>query len=416
MTKQISPHDRVRDIQRALQEAEIDGWLFYDFRKSDPLAYRILLMDRNAFASRRWAYYIPAEGEPVKIVHRIEQEKLDTLPGRQLVYSRWQQLHGHLREALGASGDAQGSDLSKKLRVAMQYSPNNDIPYVSRVDAGTVELVRSFGAEPVTSADLVQTFEAVWTPEQKETHDLAANNIHRIILEAFAEIGRRIRENEPTTEYFIQQFIMRRFEEEGMTSDDDPPIVAVNSNSAMPHYVPNNTRHSPIHRGDFVLLDVWAKLKKPGSVYADQTWTGFVGETVPEEYARVFQIVSGARDAAVAFLKEQIGAGNYVRGAEVDDVSRGVIERAGYGAEFTTRTGHSIGEEVHGNGANIDNMETPDSRRIIPRTCFSIEPGIYQENLFGLRSEIDVYVGEGEVEVTGQPIQTEIVPILRENA
>ncbi|HKS27026.1 MAG TPA: M24 family metallopeptidase [Pyrinomonadaceae bacterium] len=412
MTKQSSPAERVTEIQRALREAGLDGWLFYDFRKSDPLAYRILLLDRETFASRRWAYYIPTEGEPTKIVHRIEQEKLDSLPGRQLVYQRWQQLHAHLREAMGVNGEGNGG--GARLRVAMQYSPNNNIPYVSRVDAGTVELVRSFGAEPVTSADLVQVFEAVWTPEQKETHDRAADNIHRIILEAFAEIGRRVRANEPTTEYDIQQFIMRRFEEEEMTSDDDPPIVAVNANSAMPHYIPSAAQHSPIARGDFVLLDVWAKMKQPGSVYADQTWTGFVGEEVPEEHARIFEIVSRARDSAVEFLREQIGAGNYVRGAEVDDVSRGVIEGAGFGEYFTTRTGHSIGEEVHGNGANIDNMETPDSRRIISRTCFSIEPGIYRENLFGLRSEIDVYVGDGEVEVTGQPIQREVVAILRE--
>ncbi|HEX8175732.1 MAG TPA: M24 family metallopeptidase [Pyrinomonadaceae bacterium] len=416
MTKQSSPAERVAEIQRALKEAGLDGWLFYDFRKSDPLAYRILLLDRDSFASRRWAYYIPAEGEPVKIVHRIEQEKLDALPGRRLVYQRWQQLHAHLREAMGVSKEGNGKGNSGGLRVAMQYSPNNNIPYVSRVDAGTVELVRSFGAEPVTSADLVQIFEAVWTPEQKETHDRAADNIHRIILEAFAEIGRRIRADEPTTEYDIQQFIMRRFEEEDMTSDEDPPIVAVNANSAMPHYIPSPAQHSPIGRGDFVLLDVWAKMKSPGAVYADQTWTGFVGEEVPEEHARIFEIVSRARDSAVEFLREQISAGNYVRGAQVDDVSRGVIESAGYGQCFTTRTGHSIGEEVHGNGANIDNMETPDERRIIPRTCFSIEPGIYQESLFGVRSEIDVYVGDGVVEVTGQPIQREVVAILRENA
>jgi Xaa-Pro dipeptidase len=416
MTTESSQTERVAEIQRALLEAGIDGWLFYDFRKSDPLAYRILLLDREAFASRRWAYYIPARGEPTKIVHRIEQEKLDGLPGRQLVYQRWQQLHAHLRDAMGLTQEGKKDGGAPALRVAMQYSPNNNIPYISRVDAGTVELVRSFGCEPVTSADLVQVFEAVWTPEQKESHDRAASQIHNIILEAFDEIARRIRVGEATTEYDIQQFIMRRFEEEEMTSDDDPPIVAVNANSAMPHYVPNSERHSPIGRGDFVLLDVWAKMKTPGSVYADQTWTGFVGETVPPEHARIFDIVSRARDSAVEFLREQIGAGNYVRGAEVDDVSRGVIERAGYGENFTTRTGHSIGEEVHGNGANIDNMETPDARRIIPRTCFSIEPGIYQENLFGLRSEIDVYVGDGQVEVTGQPIQREIVPILRARA
>lgn len=409
---------RVADIQRALRDAQLDGWLFYDFRKSDPLAYRILLLDPHAFASRRWAYYIPADGEPVKIVHRIEQEKLDLLPGRVLVYLRWQQLHAHLRDALGIEEDAKQEQQTNghKPRIAMQYSPNNNIPYVSRVDAGTVELVRSFGAEPVTSADLVQVFEAVWTAEQKRMHDAAADNVHRIILEAFNEIARRIRADEPTTEYDIQQFMVRRFEDSDMTSDDDPPIVAVNANSAMPHYGPTRTRHAPIKRGDFVLLDVWAKLKKPGAVYADQTWTGYVGETVPDEHARIFEIVSGARDAAVEFLREQIGAGKTLRGAEVDDISRGVIERAGFGEQFTTRTGHSIGEEVHGNGANIDNLETPDARRIIPRTCFSIEPGIYQPNLFGLRSEIDVYVGDGEIEVTGQPIQTEVVPILSDAA
>ena len=399
---------RVAEIQRALREAGLRGWLFYDFRRSDPLSYRILLLDQNKFASRRWFYFVPAEGEPTKVVHRIEPEKLDSLPGRRLVYLRWQQLHEHLRDALaGAGGDGAAP------RVAMQYSPMGDIPYVSRVDAGTVELVRSMGVEPVTSAELVQRFEAVWTPEQKETHDRAADHIHHIILEAFGEIGRRVRADEPVTEYDIQQFIVRRFEEEGMTSDGAPPIVAVNANSASPHYGPTRDVHSPIRRGDFVLLDVWAKLKRPGAVYADQTWTGYVGAEVPEEHAAVFRVVSGARDAAVEFLREQVRAGNYVRGGEIDDVSRGHIERAGFGDQFVTRTGHSIGEEVHGNGANIDNLETPDGRRIAPRTCFSIEPGVYQEGLFGVRSEIDVYVGDGDIEVTGQPIQTEVVAILK---
>ncbi|MEA2175766.1 MAG: hypothetical protein QOD00_3358 [Blastocatellia bacterium] len=406
-TTQDTPAGRVSEIQRALADAQLAGWLFYDFRKSDPLAYRILKLDQQSFASRRWFYYVPAEGEPVKIVHRIEHDKLDMLPGRRHIYNRWQQLHAFLRDAL------KGDNGKQQARVAMQYSPNNDIPYISRVDAGTVELVRSMNVEPVTSADLVQIFEAVWSAEQKRTHDAAADNIHRIILESFAEIGRLVRAGEAVTEYDIQQFIMRRFEEEEMTSDGAPPIVAVNANSAMPHYGPTSSIHSPIGRGDFVLLDVWAKLKKPGAVYADQTWTGYVGESVPQEHERIFRIVSNARDAAVEFLKEQVRAGNTIRGAQVDDVSRGVIERAGYGEQFTTRTGHSIGEEVHGNGANIDNMETPDARHIIPRTCFSIEPGIYQENLFGVRSEIDVYVGEGEIEVTGQPIQTEVVPILK---
>jgi len=401
---------RVSDIQKALRAAGLAGWLFYDFRRSDPLAYRILLLDQNKFASRRWFYFIPAEGEPTKVVHRIEPEKLDALPGRRLVYLRWQQLHSHLRDALSTAGGPSGAPH----RVAMQYSPMGDIPYVSRVDAGTLELVRSMGVEVVTSAELVQHFEAVWTPEQRETHERAATNIHHIILEAFGEIGRRIKADEPTTEYDIQQFILRRFEQEGMTSDGAPPIVAVNANSASPHYGPTADVHSPIRRGDFVLLDVWAKLKTPGAVYADQTWTGYVGEEVPEEHRRVFEVVSGARDAAVEFLREQVRAGNYVRGGDIDDVSRGVIERAGFGEQFVTRTGHSIGEEVHGNGANIDNLETPDGRRIAPHTCFSIEPGVYQEGRFGVRSEIDVYVSDGDIEVTGRPIQTEVVAILKD--
>jgi Xaa-Pro dipeptidase len=295
----------------------------------------------------------------------------------------------------------------------MQYSPENAIPYISRVDAGTIELVRGFGVEPETSADLVQRFEAVWTPAQLETHREAADKVHRIILEGFDEIARRIRADEQFTEYDIQQFMVRRFEEENMTSNDDPPVVAVNANSANPHYQPNAQMFAPIRRGDFVLFDVWAKLKTPGAVYADQSWTGYVGETVPEENSRIFRIVREARDAAIEFVQTSVRAGREIRGAEVDDASRGVIERAGYGEQFTHRTGHSIGEEVHGNGANIDNLETRDSRRIIPGTCFSIEPGIYLEGNFGVRSEVDVYVGEGHAEVTGQPIQTEVVAILK---
>ncbi|HEX8558076.1 MAG TPA: M24 family metallopeptidase [Pyrinomonadaceae bacterium] len=397
---------RVADIQRALAEAGLDGWLFYDFRQSDPLAYRILKLDPKQFSTRRWFYFVPAQGEPVRINHAIEQGKLDLLPGRRLVYSSWNRLHEHLRDALSAAGPAP--------RVAMQYSPSGDIPYVSRVDAGTIELVRSLGAEPVTSADLVQLFEAVWTDDQLRSHVTAADNIRDIIQEAFAEVGRRIRADEPVTEYDIQQFMVRRFEELGMTCDDDHPIVSVNANAASPHYQPSASRFSPIRRGDFLLLDVWAKLKEPGAVYADQTWTGFVGDTPSEEHVRVFNVVRDARDAAIEFVREAVGAGRPIRGAEVDDVSRGVIERAGYGEYFTHRTGHSIGEEVHGNGAHIDNLETKDSRRIIPRTCFSIEPGVYLPGNFGVRSEIDLYVGDGRVEVTGQPIQTELVLILKD--
>jgi Xaa-Pro dipeptidase len=410
-----TPADRVAEIQTALRMAKLDGWLFYDFRGSDPLAPRILMLGDHASGSRRWFYYIPASGEPTKIVHSIERYKLDALPGKRLVYRGWQEQHSHLREILssGAAGASPASARSdrKSLRIAMQYSPMNDIPYMSRVDAGTIELIRSFNCEIVTSAELVQQFEAVWTPAQKQSHIEASDKTHRIIMEAFAEIARRIRADEPVTEYDIQQFIVRRWDEEGLIPE--PGIVAVNANSANPHYAPTREVTLPIKRGDFVLIDIASKLKKPGAVFTDQTWTGYVGETVPEEFTRIFNIVREARDSAVEFVRKNVRAGKFVRGAEIDDVARGVIQRAGYGEQFTHRTGHSIGEEGHGNGVNIDNFETRDSRRLIPGIAFSIEPGIYLEGKFGVRSEIDVYVAEKDVEVTGQPIQTAIVPILK---
>jgi Xaa-Pro dipeptidase len=416
-SEQASSAARVREIQSALKEAGLDGWLFYDFRGSDPLAYRILKLDQRGITTRRWFYYVPATGEPVKLVHTIEREKLNQLPGTRLIYREWQELHDTLRTIVRSgprsSSNNVGRPQLKGYRVAMQYSPNNQIPYISRVDAGTIELVRSFGISLVTSADLVQRFEAVLSDEQRASHMEAADKIHRIIMEGFAEIARRINANEPTTEYDIQQFMERRFTEENLTNDNDPPIIAVNANAANPHYQPSRNINAPIRRGDFVLFDVWAKLKKPGAIYADQTWTGYVGDRVPEEYTRIFNIVREARDAAAQFVQESLRAGRDIKGADVDDVSRRIIKRAGYGVQFLHRTGHSIGEEVHGNGANIDNLETQDSRRIIPRTCFSIEPGIYLEGKFGVRSEIDVYVSERDAQITGQPIQTEIVAILK---
>ena len=409
---QVPPAARVAEIQTALREAKLDGWLFYDFRRSDPLAYRILRLDDKSLTTRRWFYFIPVVGEPVKIVHSIERFKLDALPGRKVIYRRWQELHAAVREALTTGGLKSRRVVLRQ--IAMQYSPQNDIPYVSRVDAGTIELVRSFpGTSIVTSADLVQQFEAVWTPEQHATHTEAADKIHRIIMESFAEIARRVRAGTPVNEYDIQQFMVRRYAEEGLTSDGDDPNVSVGPNSANPHYQPDAKTHAPIRRGDFVLFDVWAKLKKPGAVYADQTWTGYVGETVPAEYTRIFNIVREARDSATDFVRAATREGRVIRGAQVDDASRAVIERAGFGEQFTHRTGHSIGEEVHGNGAHIDNLETRDSRRIIARTSFSIEPGIYLEGKFGVRSEINVYVGERDIEVTGGPVQTEVVAILK---
>src|SRR2546421_70819 len=410
MRAEPTPTERVAEIQKALQAAKLDGWLFYDFRGSDPLAARILRLGDHASGSRRWFYYIPASGEPTKIVHSIERAKLDALPGQRVIYRGWEELHAHLAGAVhGLPGSPPRHHVTK--RVAMQYSPRNDIPYISRVDAGTIELVRSFGVEVVTSAELVQQFEAVLTPAQKQSHVEASDKLHRILMEAFAEIGRNIRAETPITEYDIQQFISRRLDEEGMTKEDG--IVAVNAHSANPHYFPTRETASPIKRGDFVLLDIAAKLRQPGAIYTDQTWTGFVGDSVPEEYVRIFNIVREARDAATEFVRKNVREGKRIHGAEVDDVSRGVIKRAGYGEQFTHRTGHSIGEEGHGNGVNIDNFETRDSRFITAGVCFSIEPGIYQDGKFGVRSEIDVYVGDKDIEVTRQPIQTEIVPILK---
>jgi Xaa-Pro dipeptidase len=410
MRAEPTPAERVAEIQKALQAAKLDGWLFYDFRGSDPLAARILRLGEHASGSRRWFYYIPATGEPTKIVHSIERAKLDALPGKRLIYRGWEELDGHLAGAIqGPPENRPRHGVTK--RIAMQYSPRNDIPYISRVDAGTIELVKSFGVEVVTSAELVQQFEAVLTPAQKQSHIEASDKLHRILMEAFAEIGQDIRAEKPITEYDIQQFISRRLDEEGMTKEDG--IVAVNAHTANPHYFPTRETASPIKRGDFVLLDIVGKLRQPGAIYTDQTWTGFVGDTVPEEYVRIFNIVREARDTATDFVRKNIREGKRIHGAEVDDVSRGVIKRAGYGEQFTHRTGHSIGEEDHGNGVNIDNFETRDSRFITAGVCFSIEPGIYLEGRFGVRSEIDVYVGDHDIEVTGQPIQTAIVPILK---
>jgi len=314
-------------------------------------------------------------------------------------------LHEHLKGSLTAlTGE-------RTPRVAMQYSPDAAIPYLSRVDAGTIELIRSFGVEIISSANLVQQFESAWGDEQLAMHEEAARGLYDIVKDAFAEIGRRITAGTPTTEYDIQQYIVDRFSERGMISKD-PPIVAVNGNSAMPHYEPTHERHSPINKGDFVLIDLWAKANRPNSVYADITWTSFVAESVPEDVTKVFNVVRDARDAATDFVKEAFSGGRTIYGWQVDDVCRSVIEKAGYGKYFIHRTGHNIHTEVHGNGANIDNLETKDDRVLIPRTCFSIEPGVYLEGRFGVRSEIDVYVDEREARVTGGEPQREVVAIL----
>jgi Xaa-Pro aminopeptidase len=388
-------------IQSALRESQLDGWLFYYFHENDPLALRILGLDSRKIQSRRWFYLVPREGTPIKLVHRIEMEVLDALPGTKLAYVGWRELEQKLTEML------------KGLRtVAMQYSPKNAIPYISRVDAGVIELVRGCGVEVASSADLVQRFEATWTDAQLALHVQTAETLRKIVFEAFAEIRRGIESKQRLTEYGVQQFICDAYARYGLTTSS-PPIVAVNEHSGNPHYQPTAHTHADIHEKDLVLLDIWAKRKEPAdAVYADITWTGYVGTQVPDKYTEVFNVVRGGRDAALQFVTEAVHQGREIFGWQVDDVARHFIAERGYGNYFIHRTGHSIGLEVHANGANIDNLETRDERRLIPRTAFSIEPGIYLPE-FGIRSEIDVYISEQDTIVAGQPIQTEIIPILQ---
>jgi Xaa-Pro aminopeptidase len=396
---QTDQERRIAEIQAALKQQGFDGWLFYDFRGSDILIPRILKTERLG-GSRRWFYFVPREGEPVKVVHAIEPGQIDVLPGKKLIYREWGLLKKQVETAIGGKGR----------RIVMQYSPDNDIPYISRVDAGTIEMVKSLGVRVESSADLVQQFEAVWTDEQLQMHTEAATKMQKVILEAFAEIKRRINADIPTTENDVQQFMMKRYEEEGM--NPSPMIVAVNANAASPHYFPRAGQGAPIKRGDLVLIDTVTKVKKPRAPAADLTWMGYVGETVPEEYVKVWNIVFEAQQSALKAIRDAFKAGRTITNTQADDVSRGVITKAGYADEFLHRTGHSIGEEGHGNGATIDNLETRDSRRLIPRTAFSIEPGIYLAGKFGVRSEIDVYLTENDAIVT-HPHQTEIFAILK---
>jgi Xaa-Pro aminopeptidase len=383
-------------IQSALSDRNIDAWLFYDHHHRDAIAYRVLGLPDSLFVTRRWYYLIPANGTPQKLVHRIETGHLDTLPGDKRAYSSWQELFAGLKDILGPYK-----------RVAMQYSPNNVVFYVSLTDAGTVEFVRSLGKEIVSSGDLVARFEATLTDEQLKTHFEARDKIDRITASAFQEIGRRVR-NGGTWEFEMQKWFLEQFEREGMVTDDGP-IVAVNANSGNPHYAPDATQSAPIREGDWVLLDVWGKLNKPGAVYYDITWVGFVGSNPSNRHREVFHIVTAARDAGAQKVISAIKAKEQLAGWQVDRAARDTIAKAGYGDYFIHRTGHSIGTEVHANGANMDDLEIHDERQVLPNTVFSIEPGIYLPD-FGIRSEVNVMVREHSAEVTGK-IQREIVLI-----
>ncbi len=387
-------------VQQAIQGLGLDGWLLYDFRGLNVLARRVLQMPADAMLSRRWFYFIPARGEPRKLVHRIEPHALDGVPGPHQLYLRWQELEA------GVAGLVAGCR-----RVAMEYVPRNANPYVSRVDAGTVELVRSCGVEIVPSGDLVQLFEACWSDEQWAMHLDAARHTRSAFDAAFAFIAQRVRDGGSVSETQVQQRILQHFAEHGLITDH-PPICGVGPHSGDPHYAPGPGSDSLIREGDFVLIDLWAKLDKPNSVYSDLTWTCFVGKEVPARYTHIFQIVAAARDAAIARVRSAFQKKEPLQGWQVDRAAREVIERAGYGDAFCHRTGHSIGQETHGNGANMDDLETHEQRRVLPRSCFSIEPGIYLPE-FGVRSEVNVFVdGQEQVHVTGGEPQKAIVPLL----
>ena len=384
-------------IQSDLRAAKLDGWLFYDFRGRDPIAQGILDLPEG-MRTRRWFYFVPAKGTPKKLVHKIEAQSLAALPGETLYYAGQDELRKNVGKMLGRAKN-----------VAMQYSPKNAIPYVAMVDAGTVEQVRGSGVKVVSSADLVQKYEACWSDEQLASHQSAGAAIDRIVREAFQHAAKNVREKRTITEYDLKVWILEEFENAGIWAEEGPDI-AVNSNASDPHYGPTAESAAPIREGDLLLLDVWGKKKTTGSVYYDITWVGYLGAKVPEKYAKVFGIVGEARDKAVDLILKNIAAGKPLQGWQVDKAARGVIEKAGYGKYFFHRTGHSIGEKVHGNGANMDGLETHDVRHLIPRTCTSIEPGIYLPE-FGIRSELNMYIDEHKARVTG-PVQKEILPLL----
>jgi Xaa-Pro aminopeptidase len=384
-------------LQQALRKRGISGWLFCDLHHRDAIAYRILSLPQERLATRRWYYLVPASGEPQKLVHQIESTQLDCLPGMKRVYAGWRELQEQLEAMLAPMNT-----------LAMQYSPNNQLPMLSLVDAGTVEMVRSFGKQVVSSAELVQRFEAAWSAAALYAHLEAGKHIDRIIQNTFAEIGRRVSGSGGTHEYAVQQSILERFRESNLVTRW-PPLVAVNRNTSNPHYLTSPEQSAPIRSGDYVLLDVWGKLGQPGSVYYDVTWVGFLGASPPERIRSIFEIVRRARDAAVKAVQDALAEKRALRGWEVDRAARSVIEQAGYGRNFPHRTGHSIGEEVHGNGANMDDLETHDEREIIPCTGFSIEPGIYLPE-FGVRSEVNLFVDGETARITGA-VQNEIVGV-----
>jgi Xaa-Pro aminopeptidase len=385
-------------VQAALKEEGLDGWLLYDFHGSNPIARRLTGLDGGGkMTTRRWYYVIPANGEPRKLMHAIEPDNLDHMPGSKAIYSQRETLASGLKTLLGGLK-----------RVAMEYSPSNNIPYISRVDAGTVEVVRQLGTDVASSGDLVQRFEAIWSAAALATHRAASERLYRIKDRAFEFVRTERQKGRRLTELEVQRAMVGWFDEEGLITDA-PPVVAAQENAGNPHYMPTEAKHRAIGDNEVVLLDLWGKLPDPGAVFADITWVGFTAAEVPDRYVKAFEAARDGRDAAVALVQTAAAAGRELRGFEVDRACRDVLERAGFGAQFIHRTGHSLGTEVHGNGVHMDDYETHDERRLIPGTGFTIEPGIYTPQ-FGVRTEINMFVGEHEAVVTG-PMQTEIVTL-----
>ena len=387
------------EIGKALARAEMDAWLLFDFHGINPIARRVVGLGEGHLITRRWFGLIPVQGEPVWLHSAIEGHVFAGLPGKKVSYVGWRELEERLRELLKG-----------RRRIAMEYSPGGAIPYVSRVDGGTLEMVRACapGVEVLSSADLVQFFEARWSPEALASHRRSARHLDEIVVRTFGEVARTVGGGRTPTEHEIQRFMMESFRERDLFCE--PPIVAVNANAGNPHYEPTERHSAPIRNGDLLLLDLWCREKGEEAVYADITWMGFVGKSVPGRYGDVWDAVAGARDAAIQYVLEGAKAGRPLRGCDVDDVSRAFIRDRGYDRFFIHRTGHNVGREVHGNGAHLDNLETRDERRLIPGTGFTIEPGVYLPE-YGIRSEVNLYVSDRGAEVTTS-VQDRITPLL----
>ena len=391
----------LKQIQEALQSEGLDGWLFYDFRKSNPIAYQILSLPLNSFFSRRWFYFVPATGTPTALVSAVESHVLNSLPGEQRIFRTWHEMRNHL-EALLQAG----------MRIAMEYSPMNAIPYMSRVDGGTLELIRAYKVEVASSANIAQRFIAQLSEAQMESHREAGRRLIKAKDMLFAALGDDLRAGVALDEYSVVQRFASLIQNAGLVLPD-PPHVAVNANASNPHYEPTREQHSPIRRGDLILFDFWARLPEEDAIMADYTWMAFAGtrDEILTDQRNVFEIVRKAREAGIDYIRSQLTAKRHVAGSDVDDATREVITDAGYADYFVHRTGHNIGTAVHGNGANLENYETQDNRLLLPSTCCSMEPGIYLPE-FGVRSEVNLLIHEQDVEVTGTPVQEEIVALL----